>query len=67
MQKLTQEIDSTIVKITNLDMSGIKSKDEYNQCVIHTNEAIQILEKIKINSLTKWRLKLYLQKYVRQY
>ena len=65
MQKLAQEIDSTIVKITNLDMSGIHNKDEYNQCVIHTNEAIQILEKIKINSLTKWKLRLYLQKYVR--
>tara|TARA_A100001201_G_scaffold134152_1_gene121624 strand:+ start:124 stop:294 length:171 start_codon:yes stop_codon:yes gene_type:complete len=53
MQKLTQEIDSTIVKITNLDMSGIHNKDEYNQCVIHTNEAIQILEKIKNKLLDK--------------
>ena len=53
MQKLAQEIDSTIIKITNLDMSGIQSKDEYNQCVIHTNQAIQILEKIKNKLLDK--------------
>ena len=44
---LSEEIDSTIDKITNLDMSGIESIDEYNQCVIHTNEAIKLLEKIK--------------------
>ena len=53
MQKLAKEIDSTIVKITNLDMSGIHNKDEYNQCVIHTNEAIQLLEKIKNKLLDK--------------